>query len=447
MKRDVSVSPAYQLFINFGSVRSFISHVQGCHCSIELRCNMTLRSVINKTEISPFSPVVPIQTLIMRTFLVVCLVLLTVGCRQPVDAQQQGADAARSDSSPVSLAESTVEDIDQSRRNAITRAVEAAAPAVVSVNVIEIREVRYRDPFSWFDEFVYGERPRDRVYRQRVQGVGSGFLISPDGYIVTNDHVAGNATKVTVAFPDGEQLPAEIVGSDPATDVALLKVDTSDQPYLQFETSETPIVGEWVIALGNPFGLFDAAEPTVTVGVVSATGRNFPSQDGVVFRDMIQTDAAINQGNSGGPLINALGHVIGMNTFIYSRSGGSVGLGFSVPAWRVKEVVDELRENGRVERGNIYIGANVRRVDARIARGLGLSEADGLIVVSVDEGSPAERAGLQPYDVVVSVAGEPVSSNADVNSILFDFESGDSVTIGFLRDGREMEAELVLSSE
>lgn len=352
----------------------------------------------------------------------------------------------RGDSSPVSLAEASVDDVDRNRRNAITRAVEAATPAVVSVNVIEIREIRYQDPFDLFEQFWTGRPPRDRVYEQPVQGVGSGFLISSDGYIVTNNHVAGNATKITVAFPDGEQLPAELIGTDPATDVALLKVDTENQPYLQFERSETPIVGEWAIALGNPFGLFEAAEPTVTVGVVSATGRNFPSQNGVVFRDMIQTDAAINQGNSGGPLVNALGHVIGMNTFIYSRTGGSIGLGFAVPAWRVKQIVDELRENGSIERDDFYTGLNVLPVNQRIAQGLGLPEARGLIVQRVDDDSPAERAGFRAYDVLVSVAGEPVSSNAEFVSILFDYQPGDRVTIGFLRDGREMETELVLAS-
>ena len=183
--------------------------------------------------------------------------------------------------------------------------VETASPAVVSINVIE--QVRYQDPFfsDPLFEYFFGRQQLE----QEVENLGSGFVISPDGYIITNDHVAGNATRITVAFPDSKTLEGALIGSDPVSDIALIKVEPEGPlPYLAFELEENAFAGEWVIALGNPFGLFEAAQPTVTVGVVSAVGRNLESAgDGRVYRDMIQTDAAINRGNSGGPLVNAVG--------------------------------------------------------------------------------------------------------------------------------------------
>ncbi|MYF41639.1 MAG: trypsin-like serine protease, partial [Rhodothermaceae bacterium] len=211
-----------------------------------------------------------------------------------------------------------------SRQTAITRAVQAATPAIVSVNVIEVQlqRVLYRDPIEdLFNDPFFGpffER-RSRVIEQPVEILGSGFVISPDGYIVTNHHVAGDAVKITVSLANGQTLDADLIGTDKATDLALLKVST-DEPleYLRFSSEPEPIIGEWAIALGNPFGLFEAAAPTVTVGVISAAERDLGIQDGHILNDMIQTDAAINWGNSGGPLINALGEVIGVNTAIYT---------------------------------------------------------------------------------------------------------------------------------
>jgi len=356
------------------------------------------------------------------------LAVLLAGCQQPALSQR----------SPQTVDPSSVAgDITSSRRTAITTAVETVAPAVVSVNVLEVRQVRVRDPWAgdpFFEQF-FGRRP-DRVMQQQVQGAGSGFVVSPDGYIVTNDHVAANAARITVAFPDGSQLDARLVGTDPETDVALLKVTPeSDLPYLAFEEEEDAIVGEWAVALGNPFGLFMAAEPSVTVGVVSAVGRDFPLQEGRVFRDMIQTDAAINSGNSGGPLVNASGRVIGMNTFIFSNTGSTVGLGFAVPGWRVARVVEELRERGAVDR-SFYTGLNVRPLNERVARALGRPDARGLVVASVDPGSPAEAAGLAPYDIVVAIDGEAVETTADVRSRLLDARPGDTIQLAVVREGR-----------
>ena len=374
------------------------------------------------------------------------IALALAGCEQTAQSQQAG-DGPLTVDAPLAEGAGALErlegEIASSRRTAITRAVETAAPAVVSVNVIELREVRVRDPFAGF----FGRRRIDRVYQQPVQSIGSGFLISADGYIVTNDHVAGNATKLTIAFADGSQLPATLVGSDPETDIALLKV-TSDEPlpFLAFEEAGDAIVGEWAIALGNPYGLFEAAEPTVTVGVVSAVGRDFPAQQNRTFEDMIQTDAAINSGNSGGPLVNALGRVIGMNTFIFSQTGGSVGLGFAVPAWRLRRVVAELRETGTVDR-SYYTGLSVNRVTPRIAQALALDDVRGLIVRSVDADSPAEAAGIRPYDVITRVDGEPIATNEDIRQRLVDRRAGDVIRLVVLRDGQERSVELRLGAD
>ncbi len=377
----------------------------------------------------------------MRSILLLAFLAL-IGCDRPAQSQQpQRVDAPLAQSDLDALGS----EIDTGRRTAITRAVEAASPAVVSVNVIEVRQVRVRDPFAGF----FGRVP-DQVYQQQVQGLGSGFVISPDGYIVTNDHVAGNATKITVAFPDGRTMDAQLIGSDPDTDIALIKVTPeADLPFLDFENREDAIVGEWAIALGNPFGLFEAAEPSVTVGVVSAVGRDFPMQEGRTFRDMIQTDAAINSGNSGGPLVDATGRVLGMNTFIFSRSGGSVGIGFAVPAWRIEQVVPELRASGEVNR-SFYTGLNIRPVSARIAQALELDDARGLIVTSVDPDSPSERAGLQAYDIIVRIEGETINEVGDARSYirdrLIDNRAGDTVVLGIVRDGREQDIRLTLAT-
>ncbi|MEM9666213.1 MAG: trypsin-like peptidase domain-containing protein [Bacteroidota bacterium] len=331
----------------------------------------------------------------------------------------------------------------QSRQTAITRAVDVATPAVVSINVTEVQRLQYRDPF---DDFFSSDpvfrnffgRRRPRVVERPVQSIGSGFVLSPDGYIVTNDHVAGSATRITVAFSDGRTMEGALVGSDPATDLALVKVEPEAAlPYLAF--TETPaIVGEWVIALGNPYGLFDAAEPTVTVGVVSATNRDLQSnRQNRIYRDMIQTDAAINRGNSGGPLVNAVGEVIGVNTAIYSESGGSVGLGFAVPADKARRIIDELRANGAVDR-SYYTGLYVTDTTPRIAQALGLDQARGAFVRDIDPGSPAAQAGLQAYDVIVDIEGEAVDQSTDYVARIYDFRPGDTLAFTVIRDGESV---------
>lgn len=365
---------------------------------------------------------------------------------EPIDRWVPGVGSFVSEES-VARAQS----IAQSRRTAITRAVGEAKPAVVSINVLGTRRVAV-DP--WFRHF-FGDRAPS-VERQ-VQSVGSGFVISPDGYVVTNDHVislgdgAGrqvSGRRITVSFPDGRELEAQVVGTDPLTDIALLEVSPEeDLTHLSFGSSAEVIVGEWVIALGNPFGLFEAAEPSVTVGVVSARNRNFEAQEDRVYRDMIQTDAAINQGNSGGPLINAMGEVIGVNTFIISagQSSGSVGVGFAVPADRAERIVDELRRFGEVRR-SFNLGISARPMNERIAQALDVEISRGLLVDRVQGQSPAEEAGIQPYDVIVSMGGEEVQDRGDVIGALAEFRVGDEVPMTVVRKGERLELSLTLES-
>ena len=377
-----------------------------------------------------------------RTLFLILVTLLLSGCDRFVRSQQTEAPPPQR---PAVTDTARINDqIARSRQTAITRAVEAVSPAVVSISVTEVQQVR--DPFANFRndpffEYFFGRRPQSRA--RRVESIGSGFVISPDGYIATNDHVAGNATQIEVLFPDGHSTEARLVGSDPPSDLALLKIDTEEPlPYLAFDTTAAPLVGEWVIALGNPFGLFEATEPTVTVGVVSATDRDLSAgRNGRLYRDMIQTDAAINQGNSGGPLVNAMGEVIGVNTAIYTESGGSIGIGFAVPARKAVRILDELRTTGAVDR-SYYTGLYVNDMNERIAQALDLNRTSGVLVRDLDPNSPAAEAGIQPYDVIVEIEGESIATRDDYVARIYDFRPSDQVQVRLIRDGAPMTVSL-----
>lgn len=329
-----------------------------------------------------------------------------------------------------------------SRRNAITRTVAQASPAVVGINVTEVRQIRYRSP--WGDDQFFRQFFGDRMYTEKVQGLGSGFLISADGYVLTNDHVAGNAKEITVTLTSGEKLKAELVGTDQVSDIALLKIEGKNFPYIRLGNSDDVITGEWVIAFGNPFGLFDISDkPTITVGVVSATQMNLRAQEGRVYKGMIQTDAAINSGNSGGPLVNSVGEVIGVNAVIYTPNQGSIGLGFAIPINRVKSIVAELRKSGKVER-EFWTGLEIQSVDARVARYFGLDRAEGVIVSDVKKGSPADRSGFRVGDIVTATNGEKILDEASLMAVLDDAKTGDTVTMAVLRERKIINLKLKL---
>lgn len=346
------------------------------------------------------------------------------------------------------VAQKASSEIAQSRRTAITEAVETVSPAVVTVSVESTVQVRDSQFEGYSDDYVRHYLGLSPYREEQLRGTGSGFVVSPDGYIVTNEHVIGDAETITVSFPDGRSMKAQRAGSDSYTDIALLKVEAdSPLPHLDFETQSTPIVGEWVIAFGNPFGLFEDSEPSVSVGVVSATGRNLQAEGaGRIYREMIQTDAAISQGNSGGPLVNAEGRVIGVNTAIFSETGGSIGLGFAVPAKRVARIVSELKEGGTIDRA-FYTGLSTVPVNAEIAETLNLPRPEGALVHDFDLGSPADEAGIQMYDVIVEVEGTPIKTRTDYVARFYDFRPGDTVTLTVLREGEEVELSLTIGRE
>jgi serine protease Do len=338
------------------------------------------------------------------------------------------------------------DEITSSRRNIITETVKNVSPAIVGINVIEIRE--YKDPFfSMFDDPFFQRFFGNRgTYSQEVKGLGSGYIISSDGYIVTNDHVAGNATKITITLTDGRSFDAKVIGSDSASDICLLKIDGSDLPHVTLGNSDDIIIGEWVIALGNPFGLFELNDkPTVTVGVVSATGMNLDAINDRFYLNMIQTDASINGGNSGGPLVNSLGEVIGMNTLIFTsgNNSGSIGLGFAIPVNKIKRIIQELKEKGSIDR-NFEIGMRIQTIDEGIAKYYHLKTAKGVIVTKIYPNTPAERGGMEVGDIIVEVEGFKINNENTIFSVFHEFRTGQTVTIKIIRDEKELTKQMKL---
>ncbi|MCC2096336.1 MAG: Do family serine endopeptidase [Hyphomicrobiales bacterium] len=332
--------------------------------------------------------------------------------------------------------------------------IERVRDAVVSVKVIvadtsnspEMRSfgnapVPRMQPGDPLERFFrqFGQRgqnfgPRSRVRRAQ----GSGFIISEDGYVVTNNHVVKNARKVQLTFDGGKTVEAHVVGTDEKTDLALLKINEGGKyKYVTF-AKKLPRVGDWVVAVGNPFGLGG----TVTAGIVSARGRDIGSGP---YDDFLQIDAPVNRGNSGGPTFNSSGEVVGVNTAIYSPSGGSVGIGFAIPANVVQNVVTALRDKGVVSRG--YIGVQIQPVTKDIAESMGVKERSGALVASATAGLPAEKAGLRAGDIITSVNGEPVASPRVLARKIAAIKPGVDVKIGYVRDGRNGTVTLKLASQ
>jgi len=338
------------------------------------------------------------------------------------------------------------DEITNSRENIITNTVQKVSPAIVGINVIEIRQ--YRDPFSSFfdDPFFrqfFGNRGNSS---QKVQGLGSGYIISPDGYIVTNDHVAGNATEITITMTDGSHHEAKIIGSDPVSDICLLKIDGDNLPYVELGNSNDIIIGEWVIALGNPFGLFELNDkPTVTVGVISATGMNLEPINDRYYLNMIQTDAAINGGNSGGALVNSIGQVIGMNTLIYTAGGvqGNIGLGFAIPIDKVKMIVTELKTNGKIDR-DFQIGMSIQSIDAGIMRYYDLKSNKGVIITKVLPNTPAENAGLKSGDIITEIDGYKINNEQTIFGVFQEFRADQVIEVKIIRDNSELTKKMKL---
>jgi Do/DeqQ family serine protease len=286
------------------------------------------------------------------------------------------------------------------------------------------------DPFFRFffndqdDAFGYRER--------RAQSLGSGVIVSSDGYVLTNNHVVDQGVEVTVTMPDQRELRAKVIGTDPATDIAVLKIDASNLPTMPWGDSGQLKVAEWVLAIGNPFQL----NQSVTLGIVSATGRRLEGRL-ATYEDFIQTDAAINPGNSGGALVNARGELVGINTAIFSETGGYQGIGFAVPSNLARHVMNELVKFGEVQRGTIS-GITLQPLTTRLAEQLGAPNTHGMVVVSIQQRSDAYAAGLQPGDVIVSFNGTTIEDQSQLYRLLSDAKIGTTVTLGVLREGRSM---------
>lgn len=320
--------------------------------------------------------------------------------------------------------------------------IDQVSPAVVSVNVVTEQEVsgladardfldRFRGlPGFDFDEEEEGDEDSDDPVTREGASLGSGFFISQDGYVVTNNHVIENAISIEVVINGGEELEAELIGADPDTDLAVLKVKDQSRayPYVEFADSKSVRRGDWVVALGNPFGL----DGTATAGIVSAKARDIGGNRNP-YTDYLQIDAAINQGNSGGPTFDLYGRVIGVNTLIFSRTGGSVGVGFAIPAELASEVTGILRDKGKVSRG--WLGVSIQNLTQDRAEALGLDSTDGAIISSVDRTSPAFKAGLESFDVVVGLNGAEIDSSTELTRRVARLLAGSTNDFEIIRNG------------
>ncbi|MBA3341239.1 MAG: trypsin-like peptidase domain-containing protein [Gemmatimonadaceae bacterium] len=344
-------------------------------------------------------------------------VALAAGCGNDTPRAAQARQVSAATSAEVSA----------QRRTAITSAVERVAPAVVTVRT----EVMERVPADFYEQFFGG-----RSGRRTTTGLGSGFIVRPDGVIVTNAHVIEGAAQIFVAMRDGTRYPARLLGSDEANDLAVIKIDARNLPVAPLGNSSNLLVGEWAIAIGSPFGFMLAnSEPSVTAGVVSGTGRNLVAESAGagVYVDMIQTDASINRGNSGGPLVNALGEVIGVNSSIFSPSGGSVGLGFAIPINRAQRVTEDLLAHGVVRRPWVGIKLEVPDPD-------GPQSSNGVVISAVVPGSPAARAGIATGDVLLRSRDRVMRTPYDWEAERLELRVGEDVPLLVRRGNREIAA-------
>jgi serine protease Do len=329
----------------------------------------------------------------------------------------------------------------QARLPDFTELVEKAGPAVVNIRTVEKAKPAMRGPMPQLDEndpfyeffrrFAppghpgFGGPPSEDGEQQRPRGVGSGFIVSTDGYLLSNHHVVEGADEIIVTLTDKREFKAKLIGSDRRTDIALLKIDASALPTLKFGQPDKLRVGEWVLAIGSPFGL----ENTVTAGIVSAKGRDTGD-----YLPFIQTDVAVNPGNSGGPLLNMNGEVIGINSQIYSRTGGFMGISFAIPIDEAQRVADQLRAGGRVVRGRI--GVAIDEVSRDVAEALGLKAAAGALVRSVEEGGPAAKAGVEPGDIITRFGGKKVEKFSDLPRLVGNTKPGTQSSLEVWRRGQ-----------
>ena len=319
---------------------------------------------------------------------------------------------------------------------------ENVRPGVVNIQVVKtVKNAGFGVPFPFRTPFgdFFGPFSDQNPYHgpQQQQGVGSGFVISSDGYILTNNHVIDDAAQIKIKLSDGKEYDAKVVGRDPKTDLALLKAEGAPPLHaLQLGDSDSLKVGNWVVAIGSPFGL----EQTVTAGIVSAKGRVIGSGP---YDNFIQTDASINPGNSGGPLLNTEGQVVGINTAIFSQSGGNVGIGFAIPVNMAKEIVPQLEEKGHVTRG--WLGVGIQKITPELAKSFGLKDDKGALVSQVVKGGPADKAGIETGDVIVEFDGKKVTDMNDLPRVVAATPVGKAVAVKALRGGNVVDREVKIA--
>lgn len=358
---------------------------------------------------------------------------------RPVVERPVVADTIAHDEASVALEDADTS-LDIQRGNAITRATQKVAPAVVSINVVQAQQVK--DPSMELWERM-GLIPR-REYYQHVKSMGSGVIVSEDGLVVTNSHVLEAAVQVVVTLSDGEQYQAKLVDIIDGFDLAVLQIKGENFPVARFADGAETQIGEWAIAIGSPYGyLLADTQPTVTVGVISALNRDIKRTSGERnYLGMTQTDAAINPGNSGGPLVNTQGEIIGINTFIFSEGGGSVGMGFAIPAARVQRVLEEIRQFGHYR--EISLGFSLQKLSPGMVQYLGLNDPHGFVIVQVVPGSPAWKAGLRPRDVLRSVEGFPLDSTDVLDRLLYEVQVGDRLDFQAERDQDPFPGQIII---
>ena len=317
-----------------------------------------------------------------------------------------------------------------------TYAAEHAVEAVVYVKVTVKYQQQYMiDPFF---RFFFGDEGQPQTREQERQGSGSGVIIRPDGYIVTNNHVVENASKIEVTMNNNKTYSATVIGTDPATDVALIKIDAAGLPTLKFADSDKLRLGEWVLAIGSPLG--EELRSTITAGIVSAKGRSMPSNGEFKIESFIQTDAAVNPGNSGGALVNKAGELVGINTAIISTTGSYTGYSFAVPSNIVSKIVSDLIDFGSVKRA--LLGVTMSPVTDKIAKDMKLNSLDGVYINEVAKGSAADKAGVKKEDILVKVDSTLIKTPSDLQVVVNQFHPGDKAVLTVIRDGREKELEV-----
>lgn len=373
----------------------------------------------------------------MRFSVLLLIVALSAAGLNGREGDSSPALFSRFQSQKASKGMSILEEISE----AFSDLAKTAMPATVSIKCSLCVGQSGPTPFDMFgDDFLhrfFGEQYQNRP-QQQIAG-GSGFLISSDGYIVTNNHVIKDADDIKVTLNDGREYSASLKGSDSRTDLAVLKIEETSLPFLQFANSDDLKIGEWVVAAGNPFGL----EGTITKGIVSAKGR----QDlGIAtYEDFIQTDAPINPGNSGGPLINVRGEVVGVNTAIFSRSGGYMGIGLAIPSKMVAPIIDQIVHNGKVQRA--YLGVVLQPIDKELSSAMGLDKVDGILISDIVKESPAAKAGLQQGDVILEYNGSKIKNLNQFRNDIAMMQPGKSIELKILRNGETLDFTIVLGSQ